>query len=212
MCQLDRTNLTHIWFGPGCRLPWALYDILVQRALTYHFVNCSQTNDINIKNWGIQSSTTPKILSIDIALSRLMLTKGLHMPSSELYLGTWEINAIGSGVYYLRTPPRGGTWSFCALNYAVLGRETRNPYCVLYRKGADYSASLLVVPIRTHDFGLHLFICLNRLHRNLFISMINHREDLPRSCPFFKILMKKCDDLIRAVSICQNYEVVFLRM
>jgi hypothetical protein len=86
----------------GLTVAMGSYDILLNRALSISFENCSQTNDINdVTYWGILGSNYCKNLVYDnCTLSRFDAHMGVaNATIRNSTLGHQGINAIGSGTF-----------------------------------------------------------------------------------------------------------------
>ncbi|HRP31564.1 MAG TPA: hypothetical protein PKV73_06715 [Agriterribacter sp.] len=160
------------------------YDISVSRALNVSFVNCSQTNDINDRDyWGIMGSNYCKNLLYDsCTFSRFDAHKGVANASiRNSTLGHMGINAIGSGILTVENctirgrsiinlrSDYGSTWQgeFIIRNCVFVPNNGR-PGNVVLINGHNSGQ---------HDFGYTCYMPERITIENLYINDTRHPKD-----------------------------------
>ncbi len=168
----------------GVPVSMGSYDISLNRALNVTFRNCSQTNDINDRQyWGIMGSNYCKNLVFDnCTFSRFDAHMGVvNATIRNSTLGHQGINAIGSGVFtvedstiYGRTlinlrSDYGSTWQgeFVIRNCVFVPSGGRRASASLI--GGSYSGQ--------HDFGYTCYMPERILIDTLHIDDTNHPEN-----------------------------------
>lgn len=159
------------------------YDIQVNRSLNVSFINCTQTNDINDRNfWGIMGSNYSKnLLYENCTLSRFDAHMGVSNATiRNSTLGHMGINAIGTGtlgvinsIIYgshlvnLRSD-YGSTWQGEIIirdsRFIPSGGMTARPSLI----GGSNSGQ--------HDFGYTCYLPESIVIENLHIDDSNHPE------------------------------------
>lgn len=157
------------------------YDITASRALNVSFVNCSQTNDINDRNyWGILGSNYCKNLLYDTCiLSRFDAHKGVaNATIRNSTLGHMGINAIGSGTFTVENcTVRGSSFINLRSDYGSTWEgEFIIRDCVFVPAGGrPVSASLIGGSYSgQHDFGYTCYMPELITIENLHIDDSNH--------------------------------------
>ena len=168
----------------GVPVSMGSYDISLNRALNVTFRNCSQTNDINDRQyWGIMGSNYCKNLVFEnCTFSRFDAHMGVvNATIRNSTLGHQGINAIGSGVFtvedstiYGRTlinlrSDYGSTWQgeFVIRNCVFVPSGGRRASASLI--GGSYSGQ--------HDFGYTCYMPERILIDTLHIDDTNHPEN-----------------------------------
>lgn len=186
----------------GVPVSMGSYDILVNAAINISFINCSQTNDINDKNfWGIMGSNYCKNLLFDsCTFSRFDAHKGVaNATIRNSSLGHMGINAIGLGTLtiencriYSRSlvnlrSDYGSTWegTFIIRNCTLIPEAGKPSSPVLIN--GSYSGQ--------HNFGYTCYMPERIIIENLTIDDIHHPEnyDGPALFADFNQQMKSSD-------------------
>lgn len=177
------------------------YDILVNRAISVSFVNCSQTNDIDDnKYWGILGSNYCKDLLYDnCILSRFDAHKGVaNATIRNSTLGHMGINAIGSGTFTVENSTirgrslinlrsdYGSTWQgeFIIRNCTFVPSGGKTASAALI--GGSYSGQ--------HDFGYTCYMPERITIENLHIDDSNHPVDYQGPAIFANFNPQTTDD------------------
>ncbi|MDA1121163.1 MAG: hypothetical protein O2887_11840 [Bacteroidetes bacterium] len=177
------------------------YDILVNRAISVSFVNCSQTNDIDDnKYWGILGSNYCKDLLYDnCILSRFDAHKGVaNATIRNSTLGHMGINAIGSGTFTVENSTirgrslinlrsdYGSTWQgeFIIRNCTFVPSGGKTASAALI--GGSYSGQ--------PDFGYTCYMPERITIENLHIDDSNHPVDYQGPAIFANFNPQTTDD------------------
>ncbi len=160
------------------------YDILVNRTLNVSFVNCSQSNDINDRNyWGILGSNYSKNLLYDkCTFSRFDAHMGVaNATIRNSTLGHMGINAIGTGVLIVENSTiHGRTLINLRRDYGSTWQGDffiRN--CVFVPSGDNPTKVSLIGGFNSgqHDFGYTCYMPGRITFENLLIDDSNLQED-----------------------------------
>ncbi len=185
----------------GVPVSMGSYDISLNRALNVSFINCSQTNDINDRQyWGIMGSNYCKNLVFDnCTFSRFDAHMGVvNATIRNSTLGHQGINAIGSGVFtvedstiYGRTlinlrSDYGSTWQG---EFVI-----RN--CVFVPSGGSRASASLIGGSYSgqHDFGYTCYMPERILIDTLHIDDANHPENYGGPAIFANFNPRLTDD------------------
>jgi len=157
------------------------YDISVNRALNVSFVNCSQTNDINDREyWGILGSNYCKNLLYDnCTFSRFDAHMGVaNATIRNSTLGHMGINAIGSGTLTVEnTTIRGRSLINLRSDYGSTWQgEIVIRNCIFVPAGGRQSKATLISGSNSgqHDFGYTCYMPERITIENLHIDDSNH--------------------------------------
>lgn len=160
------------------------YDFIVNRAINVSFIHCTQTNDINNRDyWGIMGSNYSKNLLYDhCTLSRFDAHMGVANASiRNSTLGYMGINAIGTGTFTVENSTiRGRSLINLRSDY---GSTWQGEFIIRNCKfipagGRKISASLINgYNSGQHDFGYTCYMPERIIIENLFIDDSNHPED-----------------------------------
>jgi len=160
------------------------YDLSVNRALNVSFIECSQTNNIDDKDyWGILGSNYCKNLLYDnCTLSRFDAHKGVaNATIRNSVLGHMGINAIGSGLLRVEnTVIRGRSIVNLRSDYGSTWQgEVLIKDCTFFpMAGKTTSASLISGSYSgQHDFGYTCYMPEKIIIENLLINDTNHPEE-----------------------------------
>jgi hypothetical protein len=160
------------------------YDLLVNRALNVSFVNCTQTNDINDRNyWGILGSNYSKNLLYDSCiLSRFDAHMGVaNATVRNSTMGHMGINAIGTGTFTVEnTTIRGRSLINLRSDYGSTWQGEfiiRN--CIFVPSGGSPTSASLIGGSNSgqHNFGYTCYMPERITIENLYIDDSNHPED-----------------------------------
>ncbi len=160
------------------------YDISVNRTLNVSFVNCSQTNDINDRNyWGILGSNYSKNLLYDnCSFSRFDAHMGVaNATIRNSILGHMGINAIGTGVLIVENSTiHSRTFINLRSDYGSTWQGDffiRN--CVFVPPGDKPTKVSLMGGFNSgqHDFGYTCYMPRRITIENLHIDDSNLQED-----------------------------------
>lgn len=177
------------------------YDLSVNRALNVSFINCSQTNDINDRDyWGILGSNYCKNLLYDnCVFSRFDAHKGVaNATIRNSTLGHMGINAIGSGTLTVENSTiRGRSLVNLRSDYGSTWQGTfiiRN--CVFVPQGGQTATPVLINGSYSgqHDFGYTCYMPEKIIIENLEIRDANHPEDYGGPAIFSNINRQMTDD------------------
>ena len=160
------------------------YDISVNRTLNVSFVNCSQTNDINDRNyWGILGSNYSKNLLYDnCSFSRFDAHMGVaNATIRNSILGHMGINAIGTGVLIVENS------TIHSRNFINLRSDYGSTWqgdffirnCVFVPPGGSTKKVSLIGGFNSgqHDFGYTCYMPRQITIENLHIDDSNLQED-----------------------------------
>ncbi len=160
------------------------YDISINRALNISFINCSQTNDIDDRNyWGIMSSNYCKNLLYDnCVFSRFDAHMGVANASiRNSTLGHMGINAIGTGTLIVENSTiRGRNLINLRSDYGSTWQgEFVIRDCVFVPAGGNSMSASLIKGSYSgqHDFGYTCYMPEQITIENLHIDDSNHPED-----------------------------------
>ncbi len=160
------------------------YDILVGNALNVSFINCSQTNDIDDRDyWGIMGSNYCKNLLFDnCTFSRFDAHKGVaNATIRNSTLGHMGINAIGSGTLLVENSTlRGRSIVNLRSDYGSTWQgELIIRNCVFIPNGGKSSSAALISGSYSgqHNFGYTSYMPEKITIENLQIDDSNHPED-----------------------------------
>jgi hypothetical protein len=177
------------------------YDISVNRALNVSFVNCSQTNDINDRQfWGILGSNYCKNLLYDgCILSRFDAHMGVaNATIRNSTLGHMGINAIGTGIFSVENCTiRGRTLINLRSDYGSTWEGEfiiRN--CVFVPSGGRPVSASLIGGSNSgqHDFGYTCYMPERITIENLHIDDSSHPEDYQGPAIFANFNPQMTDD------------------
>ena len=168
----------------GVPVSMGSYDISISRALNVSFEHCSQTNDINDRNyWGIMGSNFSKNLTLDhCSFSRFDAHMGVaNATIRHSTLGHMGVNAIGSGTFLIENSTLNGT------NLIHLRPDYGSTWegefiirdCIFVPAGGRPVRASLIGGSNTgqHDFGYITYMPASILIENLHIDDSNHPED-----------------------------------
>jgi len=177
------------------------YDITANRALNVSFVNCSQTNDIDDRNyWGILGSNYCKNLLYDhCTLSRFDAHMGVaNATIRNSTLGHMGINAIGTGTFLVENSTiRGRSLINLRSDYGSTWEgEFIVRDCVFVPAGGQRTSIRLIGGSYSgqHDFGYTCFMPERITFENLFIDDSNHPENYPGPAIFANFNPQRTDD------------------
>jgi len=167
----------------GVPVSMGSYDISISRALNVSFEHCSQTNDINDRNyWGIMGSNFSKNLTLDhCSFSRFDAHMGVaNATIRHSTLGHMGVNAIGSGTFLIENSTLNGT------NLIHLRPDYGSTWegefiirdCIFVPAGGRPVRASLIGGSNTgqHDFGYTTYMPASILIENLHIDDSNHPE------------------------------------
>ncbi|EPR67568.1 hypothetical protein ADICYQ_3356 [Cyclobacterium qasimii M12-11B] len=176
------------------------YDILVGNALNISFINCSQTNDIDDREyWGIMGSNYCKNLLFDnCTFSRFDAHKGVaNATIRNSTLGHMGINAIGSGTLIVENSTlRGRSIINLRSDYGSTWQgELIIRNCVFIPNGGNTSSPALISGSYSgqHDFGYTSYMPEKITIENLKIDDSNHPEDYEGPAIFTNFNSKNTD-------------------
>ena len=160
------------------------YDLSVGRALNVSFINCTQTNDIDDREfWGILGSNYCKnLLYEQCVLSRFDAHKGVYNATiRNSTLGHMGINAIGSGTFTLENSTvRGRNLINLRSDYGSTWQgEMIIRDCVFAPQGKNSGKAKLISGSYSsqHDFGYTCYMPERIMIENLHIDDSNQTED-----------------------------------
>ncbi|RED48188.1 hypothetical protein [Seonamhaeicola aphaedonensis] len=157
--------------------PLGTYDITVNRALNISFINCSQTNDINDRNyWGIMASNYSKNMVLEnCSWSRFDAHKGVYNATlKNCNIGHMGLRIIGSGHFIVENTT---VYSHHFLSLREDYGSTWNGQihikdCVFKPLKKDLKQLELIAGTNTgqHDFGYPCFMPKTIIMDNLYID------------------------------------------